>query len=80
MHSRANSAKRRMFREACSAAKQEVRSVLCHSLVVDSTRENVAIHGEFEQLPLACSEGCGLHHKSIDSKFGAAFIYTCALY
>ena len=47
-------------------AKREVMSALCHSLVVDltferSASENVAIiHGEFEQLLLACSEGCGL--------------------
>ena len=24
------------------------------------------LHDEFEQLLLACSEGCGLHHSSID--------------
>ena len=38
------------------------------------------LHGEFEQLLLACSEGCGLHHNSIGSKFGAAFICACTLY
>ena len=53
-------------------AKREARSVLCHCLMVDSTRENVTIHGEFEQLLLACSEGCDLHHNSIGSKFDAA--------
>ena len=53
-------------------AKREARSVLCHSLVVDSTRDNVAIYGEFEQLLLACNEGCSLHHNSIGSNFGAA--------
>ena len=48
MHSRMNGAKRRVFQETCSAcrpsatepwAKQETRSVLCHSVVVDSTFE-----------------------------------------
>ena len=38
------------------------------------------LHGEFEQLLLACSEGCGLHHNNIGSKFGAAFICACTLY
>ena len=38
------------------------------------------LHGEFEQLLLACDEGCGLHYNSIGSKFGAAFICACALY
>ena len=33
-----------------------------------------------EQLLLTCSEGCGLHHNSIGSNFGAAFICTCAPY
>ena len=61
-------------------AKREAISVLCHTLVVDLTRENVAIHGEFEQLLLACSERCGLYHNSIDSKSGAAFICSCMLY
>ena len=53
-YSRANGAKRRAFREVCPAghrafeprAKREARSVLCHSLMVDSTfeqSENVAI-------------------------------------
>ena len=59
-------------------------SALCHGLVVDSTferSENITpLHGEFEQLLLACSEGCGLHHNSIGSKFGAVFICACALY
>ena len=44
-YSRANGAKRRAFREVCPAghrafeprAKREARSVLCHSLMVDST-------------------------------------------
>ena len=49
-------------------AKREAMSALCHGLVVDSTferSENVAktspLHGEFDLLLLACSEGCGLH-------------------
>ena len=48
-------------------AKREMRSVLCHSLVIDSMFSlcsNVAIHchcsGEFEHLLLTCIEGCGL--------------------
>ena len=42
-------------------------SALCHGLVVDSTFERSdselrhLIHGEFDQLLLASSEGCGLH-------------------
>ena len=56
-------------------AKREVISVLCHTLVVDLTRENVAIHSEFEQLLLVCSKGCSLRHNSIGSKFGAASIW-----
>ena len=60
--------------------KRGARSVLCHCLMVDSTRENVTIHGEFEQLLLACSEGCDLHHNSTGSKFSAAFICACMLY
>ena len=38
------------------------------------------LHGEFEQLLLASSDGCGLHHNSIGSKFSAAFICACTLY
>ena len=34
------------------------------------------LHGE---LLLVWSEGCGLHHNSIGSKFGVAFICACAL-
>ena len=61
--------------------KQEVRSVLCHSLVVDLTFEQSEnVYGEFEQLLMACSEGCGLRRNSTGSKFGAIFICTCALY
>ena len=42
-------------------AKREMRSVLCHSLVVDSTeRGRHHCSGEFEQLLLTCIEGCGL--------------------
>ena len=57
-------------------AKQEAMSALCHSLVVDLTFCSSGVrtsnlHGEFEQLLLACSEGWGLHH---------AFICMCALY
>ena len=50
IHSRTNGAKRRAFlsrpRATEPRAKRETRSVLCHSLVVDSTfeqSENVAI-------------------------------------
>ena len=73
--------KRRTFRQACSVghrASSEVRGDVCscHGLVVDSTFER----SEFEQLLLACSEGCGLHHNIIITKFGAAFICTCVLY
>ena len=67
MHSRTNGAKCCAFQEACSAGqprvKQEMRSVLCHSLVVDSTeRERHHCNGEFEQLlfMLTSIEGCGL--------------------
>ena len=70
MHSRARASSAgaaRFDRPAQQAteprAKREVMSALCHGLVVDSTfewSENVAIIGEFEQLLLACSEGCGL--------------------
>ena len=68
-----------------SRAKRQARSVLHHSLMVDSTFKqsgNVAItrDGEFEQLLLACSEGCGLCYNSIGSKFGASFICASALY
>ena len=45
-------------------AKREAMFALCHGLVVDSTFERSGtspVHGEFEQLLLACSEGCGLH-------------------
>ena len=39
--------------------------------MIDSTfeqsRTSPLIHGEFEQLLLACSEGCGLHHNSQSS-------------
>ena len=42
-------------------AKRETRSVLRHSLVVDSTeRGRRHCSGEFEQLLLTCIEGCGL--------------------
>ena len=64
MHSRTNGAKHHAFREACSACrprateprvKRETRSVLYHSLVVDSTeRERHHCSGEFEQLLLTC--------------------------
>ena len=57
--------------------KREVMSALCHGVVVDSTFRRMRmspLHGEFEQLLLACSEGCGLLHN------GAAFICACALY
>ena len=37
------------------------------------------LHCECEQLLLAYSEGCGLHHNSIGSKFGTAFICACTL-
>ena len=41
--------------------KQKTRSVLHHSLVVDSTeRGHRYCSGEFEQLLLTCIEGCGL--------------------
>ena len=55
--------------------KQEVKYVLCHSLVIDSTGENVTIHGEFEQLLLTCVIGCSL--RSNRFKVHAA---ACALY
>ena len=42
-------------------AKREAMSALCHGLVVDSTFERSENFGEFDQLLLASSEGCGLH-------------------
>ena len=42
-------------------AKREAMSALFHGLVVDSTFERSENVGEFDQLLLACSEGCGLH-------------------
>ena len=53
-------------------AKREAMSALCHDLVVDSTFERSENIGEFE---LACSEGCGLHHRK-----ALPFICACALY
>ena len=38
------------------------------------------LYGEFEQLLLACSEGCSLCHTNIGSKFRAVFIRASALY
>ena len=73
--------KHRTLRQACSACHQalsevrEVMSTICHGMVVDSMfKQTSPLHGEFEQLLLACSEGCGLHH---NSKVGAAFICAC---
>ena len=44
-------------------AKREAMSALCHGLVVDSTfeRRTLPLHSGFDQLLLACSEGCGRH-------------------
>ena len=42
-------------------AKREARSVLCHSLAPDGSS---ITYGEFKQLLLACSEGCGQHHNN----------------
>ena len=64
-------------------AKREARSILCHSLMVDSTfeqSENIAITRPVRAAVLAGSEGCGLGHNSIGSKFGATFICACTLY
>ena len=55
--------------------KQEVRSVLCHSLVIDSTGENVAIHNEFEQLLLTCIKGCGLRNNRFKVHAAAGALY-----
>ena len=79
----ANGAKRRAFREACSAGSSEVRSVLCHSPAVASNPGSGSTGGRFDiragvrRLPLyippfvhgeACSEGCGLRHDTKLSK------------
>ena len=69
MHSRARasgaSAARfdRPVRQATEPrAKREAMSALCHGRCqVDSTFERSENVGEFDQLLLACSEGCGLH-------------------
>ena len=75
------------FRETCSAGHQtssEARGEVCSLSQsggrFDKRECHHLIHGEFKQLLLACSEGCGLHHSSIGSKFGATFICTCPLY
>ena len=43
-------------------------------------RFNVRVEWERRHYTVSCSEGCGLHHNSIGSKFGIAFICACALY
>ena len=54
-------------------AKRETRSVLCHSLVVDSIeRRRRYCGGKFEQLLLTCIEGCGLQGNSKWFKVRAA--------
>ena len=53
--------------------KRETRSVLCHSLVVDSTEQGCChCNGEFEQLLLTCIEGCGLRNNTNRLKVRAA--------
>ena len=62
--------------------KREMRSVLCHALVVDLTfdqSENVAIAvvSSSTQLLLTCIEGCGLRSNTNRVKVHAA---ACTLY
>ena len=53
--------------------ERETRSVLCHSLVVDSTERGYRhCSGEFEQLLLTCIEGCGLRSNTNRFKVCAA--------
>ena len=65
MHPRMNGTKRHAFRET--------RSVLCHSLVVDSTERGCHHRsGEFEQLLLTCIKGSGLRNNTNRFKVRAA--------
>ena len=53
--------------------KRETRSILRHSLVIDSTeRGHRHCSGEFEQLLLTCIEGCGLQSNTNRFKVRAA--------
>ena len=59
-------------------------SAICHGLVVDSTferSENFAItrYGEFDQLLLASSDGCGLHLRMRAILIGTRLYYTMLL-
>ena len=64
-------------------AKREAMFALCHGLVVDSTfelSENFAItRAEFDQLLLACSEGCGLHLRMRTTLTGTRLYYSMLL-
>ena len=67
-----------MHRDTSRPAQQateprKARSVLCLSVVVDSTRENVAIHGEFEQHSWPAV-------RSVVYTIMTVFIYTCTPY
>ena len=64
-------------------AKQEMRSVLCHSMVpgfnVQAERECHHCSGGFEQLLLTCIEGCGLQSIRFNVHAAACMhtVHTC---
>ena len=61
-------------------AKQEMKSVLCRSLVVDSTERGCChCSGEFKQLLFTCIEGCGLRSNTNRFKVCAAAAGMCTV-